>query len=48
MKNLRLLLLSSLPLLLLSLNGCYTQVATQDDYGNWSREENKPYYDYND
>jgi hypothetical protein len=46
MKKYKLVLLSILPLLLLNLTGCYTQVASRDDYGNWNREESKPYYDY--
>jgi len=47
MKKNKLTLLVMLPVLLLFLTGCYTQVATRDyDYGNWSREKSKPYYDY--
>ena len=47
MKKVKLVFLALLPVLLLNLTGCYTQVASRDnDYGNWNRTENKPYYDY--
>ena len=45
MKKYKLLFFYFLPILLLNLTGCYTQVASRDDYGNWNREESKPYYD---
>ncbi|MBK7629837.1 MAG: hypothetical protein IPJ23_03880 [Ignavibacteriales bacterium] len=49
MKKVKLVFLALLPVLLLNLTGCYTQVASRDnDYGNWNRTENKPYYDYQD
>jgi len=47
MKKYKLVLFAFLPVMLLNLTGCYTQVASRDnDYGNWSREEKKPYYNY--
>ena len=46
MKKFKFLSLLVFPVLLVNLTGCYTQLATRDDYGNWNREEQKPYYDY--